>query len=218
MPTVGCMPFLDAAGPTTIWVVVIAFVFLECAFLIGLFLPGDSLLLAAGVLLAQGGHETSAWLLSAAATLAAVLGNQAGYAFGRYTGTRLLARRDGRILNRRNLDRASAFFTRWGFFSIAIARWIPWVRSLAPIIAGAARMDVRRYLTANAVGALIWAPALIMVGYHCAGLLDSLPWLKTAMGIGMIAFFVLGTAYGLFRFVQEMRKPVEEPAQEPTRC
>jgi membrane-associated protein len=145
----------------------------------------------------------------------AVVGNQVGYLIGRYTGTRVLARREGRILNRANLARAAAFFERWGFWAIVVARWIPWVRTLAPMIAGAARMDNRRYILANTVGAVCWVPTLLMLGYYGAGLLDAVPWLKTATGVAAIAFFVIGTGYGLFRYRQEMRRPVDD--DEPQR-
>jgi Uncharacterized membrane-associated protein len=206
---------LDEAGPVTVWVVVLVFVFVECAIIIGLFLPGDTLLLAAGVLLAQGGHEASAWFLGLAATVVAVAGNQVGYLVGRYTGTRLLARREGRILNRATLARATTFLDRWGFWAIVVARWIPWVRTLAPMIAGAARMDNRRYIIANAVGAACWVPTLTMLGYYGAGLLDAVPWLKTAMGVAAVAFFVVGTGFGIHRYRQEMRRPVDEDAPLP---
>ena len=168
----------------------LVFVFLECAFVLGLFLPGDSLLFAAGVLLADHGHESGAWLLGGVATVVAVAGNQVGYLVGRYTGTRMLARKEGRVLNRANLARATAFFERWGFWAIVVARWIPWVRTLAPMIAGAARMDNRRYITANAVGAACWVPTLILLGYYGAGLLDAVPWLKTAAAVLAVAGFV----------------------------
>jgi len=207
-------PF-DQAGPITVWAVVLAFVFFECAFIVGMFLPGDSLLLAAGVVLASGAHETSAWTLGFVAAAVAVAGNQVGYLVGRYAGTRMLARREGRILNRTNLERAAAFFERWGFWAIVVARWIPWVRTLAPMIAGAARMDNRRYIVANAVGAVCWVPTLILLGYYGAGLLDSVPWLKTAAAVAAVAGFVIGSGIGLYRFRQEMRKPIDEGARHP---
>lgn len=209
------MVSLDTAGPLTVWIVVLTFVFLECAFIVGMFLPGDTLLLAAGVVLAQGGHEANAWTLGAVAVAVAVVGNQVGYLVGRYAGTRMLARREGRILNRANLARAAAFFDRWGFWAIVVARWIPWVRTFAPMIAGAARMDNRRYIVANAVGAVCWVPTLIMLGYYGAGLLDVVPWLKTAVTVVGIAFFVVGTGYGLYRYRQEMRRPIDEAAPQP---
>jgi len=201
---------LQRAAPTTVWVVVLSFVFLECAFIVGMFLPGDSLLFAAGVVLAAHEQELSAWLLALAASVAAVAGNQVGFLVGRRTGVKILARKGGRILSRSNLDRASAFFDRWGFWSVVVARWLPWIRTLAPMIAGAAGMDNRRYITANALGAVIWVPALLLLGYYGAGLLDAMPWVRQATTIGSIVFFILGTGYGLYRYRQEMRKPLEE--------
>ena len=206
---------LGDAGPITIWAVVLLFVFLECASVLGLFLPGDSLLVAAGVLLAGQGDDTGAWLLGGVATVVAVAGNQVGYLAGRYTGTRILARKEGRVLNRANLARATAFFARWGFWAIVVARWIPWVRTLAPMIAGAARMDNRRYITANAVGAVCWVPTLILLGYYGAGLLDVAPWLRPAAAVLAVTGFVVGSAVGLYRFRQEMRRPIDEDAPHP---
>jgi membrane-associated protein len=173
---------------------------------------GDTLLAGAGLVLAHGGHETSAWTLGLVATVVAVAGNQVGYLIGKYAGTRLLARRNGRVLNRANLVRASAFFDRWGFWAIVVARWVPWVRTLAPMIAGAGGMDNRRYILANAVGALLWVPTLIMLGYYGAGLLDSVPWLKTALAVAAGVFLVVGTGFGIHRYRQEMRRPADEPA------
>jgi membrane-associated protein len=206
---------LGEAGPVTVWSVVLLFVFLECAVVVGMFLPGDSLLVAAGVLLAGHGQESGAWLLGGVATVVAVVGNQVGYLVGRYVGTRMLARKEGRVLNRANLARATAFFERWGFWAIVVARWIPWVRTLAPMIAGAARMDNRRYIVANAVGAVCWVPTLILVGFYGAGLLEVTPWLKPLIGWLAVAGFVAGSAAGLYRFRQEMRRPIDEEARHP---
>lgn len=202
--------WLDTAGPLLVWVIVLGFVFVECALIIGLFLPGDSLLFGAGVVLAQHNSALNAWLLSAAALVVAVLGNQVGYYIGRGTGTRLIARRGGRMLNRANLERAQEFLDRRGFFAIVAARWIPWIRTLAPLVAGAARMDSRRFMLATAVGGLLWVPTLVLLGYYGAGLLDAIPWVKTAALWVSVAFFVFGTAYGVLRYRQEMRRPVEE--------
>jgi membrane-associated protein len=201
--------WLDTAGPVLVWVIVLSFVFVECALIIGLFLPGDSLLFGAGVVLAQHGSDMNAWLLSAAALIVAVFGNLVGYYIGRQTGGKLIARRGGRILNRHNLERAQRFLDRKGFFAIVAARWIPWIRTLAPLIAGTARMDQRRFLLATTLGGLLWVPTLVLLGYYGAGLLNALPWLKTAAFWLSIAFFVIGTAYGVWRYRQEMRRPVD---------
>ncbi|MFJ1766122.1 DedA family protein [Amycolatopsis sp. NPDC088138] len=202
--------WLDTAGPLLVWVIVLSFVLVECALIIGLFLPGDSLLFGAGVVLAQHGSDLNAWLLSGAALIVAVLGNQIGYYIGRTGGSKLIARRDGKVLNRQSLERAQNFLDRRGFFAIVAARWIPWIRTLAPLIAGAARMDPRRFMLATALGGLLWVPTLVLLGYYGAGLLDVLPWLKTAALWVSVAFFVFGTAYGVLRYRQEMRRPVEE--------
>ncbi|MFF0149337.1 membrane-associated protein [Amycolatopsis sulphurea] len=204
------LSWLDTAGPLLVWVIVLSFVFVECALIIGLFLPGDSLLFGAGVVLAQHNSALNAWLLSAAALVVAVLGNQVGYYIGRGTGTRLIARRGGRMLNRANLERAQEFLDRRGFFAIVAARWIPWIRTLAPLVAGAARMDSRRFMLATAIGGLLWVPTLVLLGYYGAGLLDAIPWVKAAALWVSVAFFVFGTAYGVLRYRQEMRRPVEE--------
>jgi membrane-associated protein len=201
---------LDSAGPLAVWLITLSFIFFECAFIFGLFLPGDSLLFAAGVVLASHEAELSAWLLSGVALVVAVVGNQIGYYIGRHTGTRLLARRGGKVLNKENLAKARDFLDRRGFWAIVLARWIPWVRTLAPMIAGAARMDPKRFMLATTIGAIAWVPTLVLAGYYGAGLLTSVPWLETAAVILSIAFFVGGTAYGLIRYRQEMRKPVDE--------
>lgn len=192
-----------------VWLIVLGFVFTECAFVVGLFLPGDSLLFAAGVVLAQQDLEASAWALSIAATITAVVGNMLGYYIGHKTGNALIARRGGRVLNFENLARARDFLDRRGFWAIVLARWLPWIRTLAPLIAGAARMDRRRFLLATSLGGLAWVPTLVLVGFYAAGLVEDLPWLKAAALWASIAFFVVGTVWGVLRYRQEMHRPPE---------
>jgi membrane-associated protein len=210
--------WLDTAGPVLVWVIVLSFVLVECALIIGLFLPGDSLLFGAGVVLAQQNQDLNVWLLSAAALVVAVAGNLVGYKIGKHTGTKFIARRGGRVLNRHNLERARRFLDRRGFLAIVAARWIPWVRTLAPLVAGAARMDQRRFVLATSLGGLLWVPTLVLLGYYGAGLLDALPWVKTALMWASITFFVAGTGYGIWRYRQEMRRPVDESAESTARA
>ncbi|GGS20427.1 membrane protein [Actinokineospora fastidiosa] len=200
---------LDSAGPLLVWAIVLGFVFVECAFIFGLFLPGDSLLFAAGVVLAQHAAEGQAWALSIAATVTAVGANQLGYLIGAKTGHAIITRKGGRVLNAANLAKARDFLDRRGFLAIVLARWLPWVRTLAPLIAGAAKMDARKFALATTVGAVAWVPTLVLLGYYAAGLLDRVPWLQTAAVIGSVAFFVGGTVWGIWKYRQEMRKPVD---------
>jgi membrane-associated protein len=198
---------LESAGPVMVWVIVLGFVFTECAFIVGLFLPGDSLLFAAGVVLAEHDGELNAWLLSIAAVLTAVIGNMVGYYIGHKAGHTVIARRGGRVLNLENLAKARDFLDRRGFWAIVLARWIPWIRTFAPLIAGAAKMDKRRFLLATTIGGLAWVPTLVLVGYYGAGLLVHMPWLKAVALWGSIAFFIGGTLYGILRYRQEMKRP-----------
>ena len=142
---------------------VAAIVFAESGLLIGLFLPGDSLLFTAGILAAAG--KLNLWLLLPTAFLAAAAGDSFGYAFGRRTGPALFRRDDARLFRRRQLDRAREFYARRGASTIVLARFIPYVRTFAPIVAGAAGMPYRRFVTFNLVGALLWGVGVTVAGY-----------------------------------------------------
>lgn len=209
---------LETAGPVLVWVIVLAFVFVECAFLVGLFLPGDSLLVTAGIVLAaQSQGHGQAWTLAAVATVVAVAGNQVGYRIGRRAGGRVMTRKGGRVLTAVNVQRATALMERHGFWAVVLARWIPWVRTLAPMLAGAAQMDARRYTLASAIGAVAWVPTLVLLGHFGAGFLDRVPWLlPTVVGV-LTVVVVAATVVGLLRYRQELRRPVEEdPVGVPT--
>lgn len=201
--------WLAEAGPTLVWVVVLSFVFVECAVIIGLFLPGDTLLFAAGVILAEHDAAAGAWWLSLAALVTAVAAYLVGYYTGRKVGTRFIARRGGKVLNKENLERAREFLDRRGLIAIVLARWLPWVRTLAPLIAGAARMDLRRFVLATSIGAVLWVPTLVLLGYYAADMVSDMPWLQTtAVWIGVI-FLVAGTVYGVIKYRQEIKNPLE---------
>jgi membrane-associated protein len=208
----GAIDPLESAGPLMVWLVVLTFVYTESAFVVGVFLPGDSLLLAAGVVLAQHGHEFDAWALSVGTVVVSVAGNHTGYVIGGAAGGRLTARRDGRVLSRRNLERAGRFLEHWGFWSVVVARWLPFVRTFAPMLAGAAAMDRRKFFLASLVGGLCWAPLLVLLGYYGSGLLDVYPWVKPVVAVVAVVALTVGTLYGLFRYRQEMRRPVDEDA------
>lgn len=202
---------LLSAGPALVWTVVLTFVFLECAFIIGLFLPGDSMLLTAGVVMASHSTgEAQVWLLSVGAMVAAVVGNQVGYAVGRRTGHHLVARRNGRIVNTRNLARVTELLQRHGFVAVLIARWIPWVRTLCPMVAGAAGMDHRRYTVASTLGAIIWAPVLLLIGYYAGSFIQRVSWLMPMVIGSLVLGLVIGTVIGIRRYRQEMSQPVED--------
>ncbi|MGB3772451.1 MAG: DedA family protein [Rhodococcus sp. (in: high G+C Gram-positive bacteria)] len=206
----GAMQFIETAGPALVWLIVVSFVFLECALIIGLFLPGDSLLITAGIgLAAHSSGASHVWALSAGAFVAAIAGNQVGYIVGKRTGHRLVARKNGRYVNTANLEKVNRLLERHGFWAVLIARWIPWVRTLCPMVAGAGNMDHRRYTIASTLGALIWAPVLLLVGFYFGAVLDKVPWLFPTVLTLMIVSIVFGTIFGLYQYRKEMRRPIE---------
>ncbi len=208
---VGTFDPLISAGPALVWAVVLTFVFLECALIVGLFLPGDSMLITAGIVMASHATgETQVWALSIGAMVAAISGNQVGYVIGQRTGHRLVARKNGRYINTANLQRVSGLLERHGFLAVLVARWIPWVRTLCPMVAGAAHMDHRKYTVASTIGAVIWAPVLLLIGYYAGGFLERVPWLMPAVIVALVIGLIAGTAIGMRHYRQEMARPAED--------
>jgi membrane-associated protein len=147
-----------------VYAVLWGFLFAECALLLGFLLPGDTILFGAGLVAASPNSDVNIVVLVIGAFLAAVIGNEVGYTTGRRYGRDWVEGREkGRA--REQLRRAEAFYDRWGWLSVVVARWIPWVRTFIPIIAGTAAMDRRAFTSANIVGALPWAVGLPLLGY-----------------------------------------------------
>lgn len=145
------------------YVGVTAVVFAENGLLIGFFLPGDSLLFTAGFLASQGYFEITR--LTTLLFVASVVGVGTGYWFGKYTGPRLFKRQDSRFFKHENLKKAQAFYHKHGGKTIILARFIPIVRTFAPIVAGIANMHYSRFMLYNVIGGAVWAIGLTLGGY-----------------------------------------------------
>jgi membrane-associated protein len=141
-----------------------AIIFAETGLLVGFFLPGDSLLVTAGLLSATTGVFNVFWL-GLLLTVASILGNTSGYAIGRATGPRLFSREDSLLFNKKHLTRAHEFYERHGGKTVIIARFMPIVRTFVPVVAGMARMDYRRYTVYNLVGGIAWIWSMLFIGY-----------------------------------------------------
>jgi membrane-associated protein len=141
-----------------------AIVFAETGLLIGFFLPGDSLIVTAGLLSATMG-VMNVWLLGLLLTVASILGNAVGYHVGRIAGPRLFTREDSLLFNKKHLYRASAFYEKHGGKTIVIARFMPIVRTFVPVVAGMARMDYGRYTLYNIAGGIGWIWSMLLIGY-----------------------------------------------------
>jgi membrane-associated protein len=142
---------------------VCAIVFVETGMFVGFFLPGDSLLVTAGVFAASG-HLSLASLLIFV-TLCAVAGDQIGYLVGRKAGQGLYRREDSRFFKKRHLERAHEFYEAYGGKTVILARFLPIIRTFCPPVAGAARMKYARYLVYDIVGGILWVWSTVLLGY-----------------------------------------------------
>lgn len=151
---------------------VTAIVFAESGLLIGFMLPGDSLLFIAGFLASEAGGNVlpSIWLVVPVIAVAAIVGDQVGYLFGRRVGTSLAARPKSRLFDPRHVERATTFFERHGPKTIVLARFVPIVRTFAPIVAGIGTMRYRTFVTYNVVGGILWGAGLTLLGYGLGGI------------------------------------------------
>jgi len=140
-------------------------IFAESGLLIGFFLPGDSLLFTAGLLASQGKFGLSLPVLLIGCFIAAVAGDQVGYMFGQKAGPALFRRENSRIFKQQYVQRANEFFERHGKKTIVIARFVPIVRTFAPILAGVGNMRYRSFVMFNVIGALLWAVGVTTAGY-----------------------------------------------------
>ena len=148
-------------GPWLFYAVVWLLVFAGTGLLVGAFVPfitGDSLVFAAG-LVAASSVDVNIWAMAIGVGIAAWLGDQVGYALGRHYGRPYLDKRDGKWL-KAAIAKSDAIYAAWGWWAVVIARFMPWARVFVPVIAGVSRMNYYKFFSANAVGALAWAPAL----------------------------------------------------------
>lgn len=143
---------------------VFAIVFAESGLFVGFFLPGDSLLFTAGLLASQGYFDI-AWLIFLIFT-GAVVGDNVGYAFGKTIGPKLFRREDSLLFHKKNLVRAKDFYDRYGAMTIVLARFMPVIRTFAPIVAGIGEMKYKTFVFYNIFGGLIWTFGLTLSGYY----------------------------------------------------
>ena len=167
------MSFLD---PQTIiltggLIAITAIIFAECGLLIGFFLPGDSLLFTAGFLASQHVAGLNIWVLSLLCGVAAALGPLLGYWYGHLWGPRLFSREDSMLFRKQHLVRAHEFYERHGGKALVLARFMPVVRTFAPVVAGLAAMNYPRFVAYTAIGAVVWAVGVTWLGYFLGRLI-----------------------------------------------
>ncbi|MBC7724637.1 MAG: VTT domain-containing protein [Burkholderiaceae bacterium] len=174
--------------------VVCAAVFVETGLLVGFFLPGDSLLFFTGVLTLSGAISQPLWLVILLIGVAAALGDQVGFLIGRASGPAIFERRESGLFSRASVARTQHFFTRFGPAAVTLARFVPVVRTFAPVAAGVGRMPRRVFTAFNFAGAALWSTAVILVGYglaHIPGVSDFVSNYIDIVLIGIVLLSVL---------------------------
>lgn len=162
-------------------------VFVETGLLVGFFLPGDSLLFTTGLLVATDVIQTPIWVVAPVIGIAAFIGDQVGYNIGRVSGPKVFSRPNSRFFRQEYVDKTNAYFERYGGRTIVLARFVPIVRTFAPVVAGVAKMPYKTFVTYNIVGALLWGVGVTMLGYF----LGQLEFIRQNIEFVLIAIVVI---------------------------
>jgi membrane-associated protein len=174
---------LSTLAPFIFYLLIGAIVFVETGLLFGFFLPGDSILFSAGLVAAAHGNINIVILVSII-FLAAFFGDQVGFVIGRVVGRPYLDKRKSPRVARMIVN-AEAFYDKTGWWAVVAARFFPWIRTFVPPIAGAAKMNYYKFLSANTLGALLWGVGITLAGYYAA----TLPWVKSS-SYAIAGFFI----------------------------
>ena len=174
---------LSSLAPFIFYVVIGAIVFIETGLLFGFFLPGDSILFSAGLVAAAHGNINIVILVSVILA-AAFFGDQVGFVIGRVVGRPYLDKHQSPRMQKM-IANSERFYERTGWWAVVAARFFTWIRTFVPPIAGASKMNYYKFLSANAVGAVLWGAGITLAGYYAA----SLPWVKT-FSYAIAAFFI----------------------------
>ncbi len=170
-------------SPILLYLLIGAIVFVETGILLGFFLPGDSILFSAGLVAAAHGN-VNIIILVTVIFLAAFVGDQVGFVLGRKIGRPYLEKHNGPRIQKL-IERSERFYEQTGWWAVVAARFFPWIRTFVPPIAGASHMNYYKFLSANALGALLWGVGITLAGYYAA----AIPWVKTS-SYAIAAFFI----------------------------
>ena len=186
-------------SPFLVYLIIGTIVFVETGILLGFFLPGDSILFSAGLVAAAHG-DINIVILVSVIFLAAFFGDQVGFVIGRVVGRPYLDKRTSPRM-RRMIERSERFYAKTGWWAVVAARFFPWIRTFVPPIAGASMMNYYKFLSANALGAVLWGAGITLAGYYAA----TLPWVKTS-SYAIAAFFICGSIVsGLVNYSRRQR-------------
>ncbi|WP_460394536.1 DedA family protein [Actinophytocola sediminis] len=177
-------------------------IFAECGLLIGFFLPGDSLLFTAGMFAATGVIDAELWLVCVLLTVCAFVGNVCGYWIGVKAGPAMFRKENSKLFKREYVDKTHEFFERYGARAIILARFVPIVRTFITAIAGVGRMDPKKYFVYSAIGGVLWATGVTLLG----ALLGQVPFIRDNIDLMLVLIVVLSIAPIVFEVVKARRE------------
>jgi membrane-associated protein len=216
------IPFLDphtlitSFGPFAILGVCLI-VFAETGLLIGFVFPGDTLLIITGLLARSDSHGLgmSIWLAAPLIGLAAFLGGECGYLIGRKTGPRIFERRDSGLFSRDQVERTNRFFDKYGALAVILARFVPIVRTFAPIAAGVGRMPKGRYTLYNLIGAIAWGFGITFLGFLLGGIPPVRDFVENYIDVILLAAVVLSLGPTALHLLSNRRKAKRAARDQP---
>jgi membrane-associated protein len=199
-----------------IWalVIVCAIVFAETGLLIGFLLPGDTLLFFAGLLTFTGVITIPIWIVVIAVVIAAFLGGEVGYLIGRTIGPRIFERKESGIFSVKNVERTNQFFERFGARAVILARFVPVVRTFAPIAAGVGHMNYRKYTIYNLIGATLWGAGVTLAGFVLAHIPVVKNFAEHYIDLVLIAVVVITLVPTIFHYIQSTVRARRNPPTE----
>lgn len=206
MYTLSMIPHLDLKVllETVGYIGLFAIVFAESGLFFGFFLPGDSLLFTAGLLAAAGHFKLSIVIILS--LIAAILGDSFGYYFGLKTGKRLFKKEDSLVFNKKNLEKSQAFYASHGAKTIILARFIPVVRTFAPILAGTSHMPYPKFLAYNVIGGFIWVLSMTLLGALLGNTIPNIDAYILPIAFGIIAVSLLPIGWKIIKETIHERK------------
>ena len=214
MAPAALIPFLDpnaiitTAGPWALLVVCVI-IFAETGLLIGFLFPGDTLLIITGLLAFHPGIGVPIWLAAPLVGLAAFAGGEVGYLIGHKVGPRIFERKESGLFSTKNVTRTNAFFERFGGFAVILARFVPVVRTFAPVAAGVGHMDYKKYSLYNIIGALIWGVGVTLAGYFLGYIPPVAAFVREYIDLillGAVSVTVLPIVFHYFQSLYRARK------------
>ena len=192
---------LSTLAPFFFYILVGVIIFVETGILLGFFFPGDSILFSAGLVAAAHGNINIVILVTVI-FLAAFFGDQVGFVIGRVYGRPYLEKRDSKRIQSM-IARADRFYEQTGWWAVVTARFFPWIRTFVPPIAGASRMNYYQFLSANALGALLWGVGITLAGFYAA----TLPWVKSS-SYAIAAFFITASIVSMvWNYLRRPQQP-----------